>query len=282
MTARILDGKAVAAAVKAEVTTQVRDLGGSPELATVLVGDDPASHTYVRGKRADAAEVGIRSLHHEVPADVSQTELFGLIESLNADDDVDGILVQLPLPSHLDGEATVEHIDPGKDVDGLHPYNLGQLVLDRPGLRPCTPSAVMRVLDHYDIDVAGKRVVVVGRSFLVGRPLALLMSARGADATVTIAHSRTVDLAATTRQAEIVVAAVGVAGLITADYVAPGAAVIDVGINRVDGKLVGDVAYEEVAQVAGAITPVPGGIGPMTRAMLLENTVAACRARRGD
>ncbi|CAN5887376.1 bifunctional methylenetetrahydrofolate dehydrogenase/methenyltetrahydrofolate cyclohydrolase [soil metagenome] len=279
MTAQILDGKAVAAAVKDEVAAAVKDLAAVPGLATVLVGDDPASHTYVRGKRSDAAEVGIRSIHHEVPADVSQDDLIALIEGLNSDGEVDGILVQLPLPPHLDGEATVERIDPGKDVDGLHPYNLGQLVLDRPGLRPCTPSAVMRMLDHYGIDVAGKRVVVVGRSFLVGRPLALLMSARGADATVTIAHSRTVDLAATTRQAEIVVAAVGVAGLVTADHVSEGAIVIDVGINRVDGKLVGDVAYDDVAEVAGAITPVPGGIGPMTRAMLLVNTVTAARAR---
>lgn len=279
MTAQVLDGKAVAAAVKAEVTAAVEAMDHSPGLATILVGDDPASHTYVKGKRRDAAEVGIRSVHHELPADVDQAELFELIHQLNEDDGVDGILVQLPLPSHLDGEATVQRIDPGKDVDGLHPFNLGQLVLSRPGLRSCTPSGVMRILDHYGIETQGKRAVIVGRSFLVGRPLALMLSARGTDATVTIAHSRTTDLDELTRSADILVAAVGVPRLITGAHVRPGAAVIDVGINRVEGKLVGDVAYEEAVEVAGAITPVPGGVGPMTRAMLLVNTVTAAEAR---
>lgn len=279
MTAQVLDGKAVAAAVKAEVTAAVEAMDHSPGLATILVGDDPASHTYVKGKRRDAAEVGIRSVHHELPADVDQAELFELIHQLNEDDGVDGILVQLPLPSHLDGEATVQRIDPGKDVDGLHPFNLGQLVLSRPGLRSCTPSGVMRILDHYGIETQGKRAVIVGRSFLVGRPLALMLSARGTDATVTIAHSRTTDLEELTRSADILVAAVGVPRLITGAHVRPGAAVIDVGINRVEGKLVGDVAYEEAVEVAGAITPVPGGVGPMTRAMLLVNTVTAAEAR---
>ncbi len=282
MAAQILDGKEVAAAVKAEVADAVAAMGDSPGLATVLVGDDPASHTYVRGKRRDAGEVGIRSIHHEIEAEITQGDLIHLIDELNADDDVDGILVQLPLPSHLDGEDVVARIDPAKDVDGLHPFNLGRLILGRPGLRPCTPSGVMRILAYYGIGVAGKRAVIVGRSFLVGRPLALLMSERGVDATVTTAHSRTRDLPTLTRQADILVAAVGAPGLITAEHVSPGATVIDVGINRTpDGKLVGDVAYEEVASVAGAITPVPGGVGPMTRAMLLANTVVAAQARRG-
>lgn len=279
MTAKVLDGKTVAATVKAEVAAEVAMLDHAPGLATVLVGDDPASHAYVRGKRSDAAQVGIRSIHHEVAADASQDEVFDLVAALNADDEVDGILVQLPLPSHLDAEATVERIDPAKDVDGLHPFNLGQLVLDRPGLRPCTPSGVIRVLGHYGISTSGQRAVVIGRSFLVGRPLALMLSARGVDATVSVAHSRTLDLAAVSREADILVAAVGVARLVTAEFVKPGAAVIDVGISRIGDKLVGDVAYDDILEVAGAVTPVPGGVGPMTRAMLLVNTVAAAKAR---
>lgn len=279
MTAKILDGKVVAAAVKSEVAAEIATLDRPPGLATVLVGDDPASHTYVRGKHKDAAEVGMRSINHELGEDVGQDELFQLIDELNADDGVDGILVQLPLPSHLDGETTVQRIDPAKDVDGLHPFNLGQLVLDRPGLRSCTPSGVMRMLEHYGIPTSGQRAVVVGRSFLVGRPLALMLSARGTDATVTMAHSRTADLAELTRAADIVVAAVGVPRLISGSHVSPGATVIDVGINRVDDRLVGDVDYDEVVDVAGAITPVPGGVGPMTRAMLLVNTVRAAQTR---
>lgn len=279
MTARILDGKEVAAAVKAEVAEAVAGLSRQPGLATVLVGHDPASHAYVRGKRSDAAEVGIDSFHHEVDAGVSQDDLEALIERLNDDDRVDGILVQLPLPGDLDGEQAVARIDPAKDVDGLHPFNLGQLVLGKPGLRPCTPSGVLRILSHYEIPITGAKAVVVGRSFLVGRPLALLLSEKGADATVTLAHSRTRDLPDVTRAADIVVAAVGVPGLITADHIRPGATVIDVGINRVDDRLVGDVDFDSVAQVAGAITPVPGGVGPMTRAMLLANTVEAGKGR---
>lgn len=279
MKATILDGKAVAAAVKKEVSARVADMPRTPGLATVLVGDDPASHSYVRGKRNDAAEVGIRSIHHELDASASQREVEDLIARLNADDGVDGILVQLPLPGDLDGESAVEQIDPGKDVDGLHPFNLGRLLLDRPGLRPCTPSGVMRILDHYGIETSGRTAVVIGRSFLVGRPLALMLSARGVDATVTVAHSRTRDLEELTRSADILVGAVGVPRLVGAGQVKPGATVIDVGINRVEGRLVGDVAFDEVAEVAGAITPVPGGVGPMTRAMLLVNTVAAAQAR---
>jgi methylenetetrahydrofolate dehydrogenase (NADP+)/methenyltetrahydrofolate cyclohydrolase len=271
----------VAAAVKAEVAAEVAKLARPPGLATVLVGEDPASHTYVRGKRRDAEEVGMVSFHHPVPASASQEEIEALIDQLNADPAVDGILVQLPLPKGLNSEAVVERMDPAKDADGLHPTNLGRLILDRPGPRPCTPSAVMRILDHYRIDVARKRAVIVGRSFLVGRPLALLLSAKGVDATVTIAHSRTADLPAATREADIVVAAAGSPGLIRAEHICPGATVIDVGINRVGDKLVGDVDFASVAAVAGAITPVPGGVGPMTRAMLLSNTLALARGTLG-
>ncbi len=280
MTAQILDGKLVASAVKDEVASAVSRLDYVPGLATVLVGDDPASHTYVRGKRRDAEQVGIRSFHHELPATIPQDELESLIDGLNANGDVDGILVQLPLPGELDSEAIVERIQPVKDVDGLHPFNLGLLVLGKTGLRPCTPSGIVRILDHYGIETSGARVVVVGRSFLVGRPLALMLSERGADATVTVAHSRTEDLPAETSDADILVAAAGSPGLITADHVKPGAAVIDVGINRTDDGLVGDVDFDSVVERAGAITPVPGGVGPMTRAMLLVNTLSAAESRR--
>jgi methylenetetrahydrofolate dehydrogenase (NADP+)/methenyltetrahydrofolate cyclohydrolase len=280
MAARLLDGVAVAEAVKAEVIERVARLGRAPGLATVLVGEDPASHVYVRGKRRDAEEVGMVSIHHELPAATSQGDLLELIARLNADPAVDGILVQLPLPAGLDSQAVVMAIDPSKDADGLHPHNLGLLVLDQPGPRPCTPSAVMRILSHYEVPIAGRRAIVVGRSFLVGRPLALMLSAKGADATVTIAHSRTPDLAAVTSEADLLVSAVGVAGLIGAGHVKPGATVIDVGINRIGERLVGDVHQSAVAEVAGAITPVPGGVGPMTRAMLLVNTVSAAEQSR--
>lgn len=281
MTAQILDGKRSAERVKAEVSTAVSSLGYVPGLATVLVGDDPASHAYVRGKRRDAEEVGIVSVHHELPADVSQDELGELIRGLNEDDAVDGILVQLPLPGGLDSETVVTAIDPGKDVDGLHPHNLGLLVLDRPGLRPCTPSGIMRILDDHGVSVAGKTAVIIGRSLLVGRPLALMLASKGVDATVTLAHSRTAELAAVARRAELLVAAAGVPGLVTADYVSPGATVVDVGISRTHQGLVGDVDFEAVRDVAGWLTPVPGGVGPMTRAMLLANTLGAAQARRG-
>jgi methylenetetrahydrofolate dehydrogenase (NADP+)/methenyltetrahydrofolate cyclohydrolase len=279
MAATILDGKQVAAAVKAEVGSAVLGLDRAPGLATVLVGDDPASHSYVRGKRRDAAEVGIRSIHHDLDATTGQTELVDLLDSLNEDDDVDGILVQLPLPGHLDSQAIVERVDPAKDVDGLHPFNLGRLMLGRPGLRPCTPSGIMRLLDHYGIGIAGARVVVVGRSFLVGRPLVMMLSEKGVDATVSVAHSRTTDLSSVTSTADILIAAAGVPGLIGPEHVMEGATVVDVGVNRVGSGLVGDVQFEAVSQVAGAITPVPGGVGPMTRAMLLANTLRAAQAR---
>lgn len=281
MSALVLDGKAVAAAVKEEVAEVVAELDYRPGLATVLVGDDPASHTYVRGKRRDAQQVGIESIHHELSSDVSQSDLLALIGALNEDQEVDGILVQLPLPDGLDGELTVEHIDPTKDVDGLHPFSLGKLVLGKPGLRPCTPSGVMRILDHYGISTGGARAVIVGRSFLVGRPLAMIMSERGVDSTVSMAHSRTADLPSVTREADILVAAAGAPALIGAEHVKPGATVIDVGINRTEDGLVGDVDFDAVKEVAGAITPVPGGVGPMTRAMLLANTLRAAQTRRG-
>jgi methylenetetrahydrofolate dehydrogenase (NADP+)/methenyltetrahydrofolate cyclohydrolase len=280
MTARILDGKSLAARVKAEVAAEVATLGYQPGLATVLVGDDPASHTYVRGKRKDAGEVGIRSVHHELVASVPQADLDRLVATLNEDDGVDGILVQLPLPEGLDAERVVRGIDPAKDVDGLHPHNLGLLLLDRPGLRPCTPSGIMRILEDAGVEISGKSAVVIGRSFLVGRPLALMLASKGVDATVTMAHSRTTDLASVARTADILVAAVGVPRLVTADYVKPGAAVIDVGVSRTDQGLSGDVDFDSVKEVAGSITPVPGGVGPMTRAMLLVNTVEAARGRR--
>ncbi len=280
MSAQILHGRPVADAVKEEVAAVVSNLDFRPGLATVLVGDDPASHAYVRGKRRDAAEVGIGSFHYELGDSTSQNEILSLIDRLNSDHDVDGILVQLPLPHGLDGEAAVEAISPAKDVDGLHPYNLGRLMLGRDGLRPCTPSGVMRMLDFYGIGTVGVRAVVVGRSFLVGRPLAMILSERGADATVSVAHSRTRDLAELTSEADVLIAAVGVPGLITSAHVKPGATVIDVGVNRTDVGLVGDVDFESVVEVAGAISPVPGGVGPMTRAMLLANTVSAAQARR--
>lgn len=280
MAAMLLSGKAVASEVIKEVANGVADLARSghvPGLATVLVGDDPASHTYVRAKRRDAAKVGIRSIHHQLEEIPAQEELEDLVSGLSADPGVDGILVQLPLPGGLNEGRVVGCIDPGKDVDGLHNENLGRLVAELPGPRPCTPAGVMRILSHYDLPVAGKRAVVVGRSFLVGKPLALLLATKGADATVTIAHSRTVDLESLCRKADILVAAVGRAKMVKASWVKPGAVVIDVGINRTAEGLVGDVDFDEVSEVASAITPVPGGVGPMTRAMLMSNTVSAAR-----
>ncbi len=282
MSALVLDGKESARKVKSEVSAAVADLDYQPGLATVLVGDDPASHTYVRGKRSDAAEVGIQSFHHELRADIGQDELEDVIAGLNEDNAVDGILVQLPLPEGLDSERIVSSIDPAKDVDGLHPHNLGLLLLGRPGLRPCTPSGIMRMLEDNGVGVAGKTAVVIGRSFLVGRPLALMMATKGVDATVTMAHSRTPHLVEVSRGADILVAAIGVPRMVTAEYVKPGAAVIDVGISRVEDGLAGDVDFESVREVAGSITPVPGGVGPMTRAMLLVNTLEAARKRRGS
>lgn len=280
MAAMLLKGVPAASAVMKEVVAGVADLARSgyvPGLATVLVGEDPASHTYVRAKRRDAAKVGIRSIHHQLEEIPSQEGLEDLVNGLSADPGVDGILVQLPLPEGLDEGRVVGCIDPRKDVDGLHNENLGRLVAELPGPRPCTPAGVMRILSHYDLPVSGKRAVVVGRSFLVGKPLALLLATKGADATVTIAHSRTVDLESLCREADILVAAVGRAKMVKRSWVKPGAVVVDVGINRTDEGLVGDVDFAEVSEVASAITPVPGGVGLMTRAMLMSNTLAAAR-----
>ncbi|MFP5333541.1 MAG: bifunctional methylenetetrahydrofolate dehydrogenase/methenyltetrahydrofolate cyclohydrolase FolD [Acidimicrobiia bacterium] len=278
MTATILDGKAVAAAVHDEVAARVAVLverGIQPGLATVLVGDDPASHVYVRNKRRTAEKVGITSFHHELAADSTQDQVGSLLDELSADPAVHGILLQLPLPGELDGEAAVLHIDPAKDADGLHPQSLGNLVLDRPGLRPCTPSGSLRILDHYGVETEGRNVVVVGRSFLVGRPLAIMLGGKDRNATVTLAHSRTRGLKELCATADILVAAVGRPEMVKGDWIKPGATVIDVGINRTDDGLVGDVDFAEAVEVAGAITPVPGGVGPMTIAMLLSNTVDA-------
>ena len=279
MAAEIIDGKAVAAQVRQRVAAEVEELasrhGLRPGLATVLVGDDPASEVYVRMKREDSAEVGIDSYHHEPGGEVSAEDLGALLASLNADERVHGILLQLPLPNQLDDAGMTALIDPAKDVDGLHPVNAGLLVQGREGLVPCTPAGVMELLRHAGVELEGARAVVLGRSQLVGKPLAALLLA--ANATVTQCHSRTRDLAAVCREADVLVAAVGSAGLVTADMVGEGAVVIDVGTNRTDEGLVGDVDFAAVSQKARAITPVPGGVGPMTRAMLLSNTVKAAR-----
>ncbi len=278
---QIIDGKAVAVAVREEVRRAVDDVraefGVAPGLATVLVGDDPASATYVRNKRKACAETGINSIGHELPATTTQQELLQLVTDLNRRADVHGILVQLPLPPPLDAAAVVEAIDPRKDVDGLHPLNQARLVMGLPGLRPCTPLGVMRLIDETGIELKGKRAVVVGRSNLVGKPVAFLLLER--HATVTLCHSRTRELAQEVEQAEVLVAAMGKAQLIRGAWIRPQSVVIDVGINRGDdGKLVGDVEFAVARERAAHITPVPGGVGPMTIAMLLRNTVTAARA----
>ncbi len=283
MTAQILDGKALAAEIRAEVKAQVDDLqqkGVHTALAVVLVGDDPASQVYVRNKIKACGEAGIKSLEFRMPSETTQEALLAKIAELNADDTVDGILVQLPLPRQINAEAVIAAIDPAKDVDGFHTANAGALVTGKEGFVPCTPFGVMRLIEKSGADPAGKAAVIVGRSNIVGKPMALLLLA--ANATVTVAHSKTPDLGAVTRTADILVAAVGRAKLIKADMVKPGAVVIDVGMNRDEnGKLCGDVDFASVKDVAGHITPVPGGVGPMTIAMLLQNTVIAARKRRG-
>jgi methylenetetrahydrofolate dehydrogenase (NADP+)/methenyltetrahydrofolate cyclohydrolase len=272
----IIDGKAVAAKVRGEVAERVKALkarGIAPGLTVVRVGEDPASAVYVRGKRKDCEEVGIHSVEHHLPATTSQAELLSLVHRLNADAKVHGILVQLPLPKGLDERAVLDTISPAKDADGFHPFNVGALSIGIPGVpRPCTPAGVMRLLDEAGVDPRGKRALVVGRSNIVGKPMAAMLLER--HATVTIAHSRTADLAGEVGRAEILVAAIGRAGLVKGAWIREGAVVIDVGMNRLaDGKLAGDVEYAEAARRAAAITPVPGGVGPMTRAMLLVNTV---------
>jgi len=278
----LIDGKAVAAAVRDEVRVEAAAFraahGRGPGLATVLVGDDPASATYVRNKRKACADCGIESIGHELPANMSQAALLAVVAELNARRDVDGILVQLPLPSGLDAGAVVEAIDPAKDADGLHPANQGRLVAGLPGPRPCTPLGILRLLDSAGTDLKGARAVVVGRSNLVGKPVALLLLER--HATVTICHSRTRDLAGEVGRADVLVAAIGQPRFVQGAWIKPGATVIDVGTNRLaDGKLVGDVDFAAACERAAAITAVPGGVGPMTIAMLLKNTVAAARLR---
>ncbi len=282
MGARIIDGKAVAARVRAGVADGVdafeEEHDTVPGLATVLVGEDPASHVYVGNKIKACEEAGIRSFHHGLDADVSQADLLTLINNLNADDAVDGILVQMPLPDALDQDPVVAAIDSAKDVDGLTATSAGLLAQGRPNMVPCTPLGIMELLDEAATEVSGANAVVVGRSILVGRPMSALLT--NASATVTVCHSRTRDLGSVCRGADILIAAVGSPRMVRGDWVKPGATVIDVGINRTDDGLVGDVDFEPAAEIAGAITPVPGGVGPMTIAMLLRNTLGAARTRR--
>ena len=280
MTARILDGKALGARLRAGLAARIAGLPFKPGLRVVRVGEDPASGVYVRNKDRAAAEAGFDSATIHLPESTTEADLLAEIARLNADPAVDGILVQLPLPSHIRAEAAIAAVDPRKDVDGFHPLNAGRLAAGEPGLVPCTPRGVMHLLAEAGVTLRGARALVLGRSQIVGRPMAQLLL--GADCTVTIAHSRTRDLPAECRRAEILVAAAGRAEMVRGDWIAPGAVVIDVGINRLpDGKLVGDVAYAEAVGHAGAITPVPGGVGPMTIACLLENTLEAALARRG-
>jgi methylenetetrahydrofolate dehydrogenase (NADP+)/methenyltetrahydrofolate cyclohydrolase len=276
VTAKILDGKRAAAAIKSELTTRVAELrerGVVPGLGTILVGDDPGSTWYVNGKHGDCAEVGINSIRIDLPADATQAEVEEYVAELNANPECTGYIVQLPLPPHMDEHRVLELVDPQKDADGLHPTNLGWLVLGRPAPLPCTPYGIVELLRRHDVAIAGAEVCIVGRGITVGRPLGLLLTRRSENATVTLCHTGTRDLAAHVRNADIVVAAAGVPGIITGAMVKPGAAVLDVGVSRVDGKLAGDVAAN-VYDVAGWVSPNPGGVGPMTRAMLLSNIVA--------
>ncbi|MGS2647528.1 bifunctional methylenetetrahydrofolate dehydrogenase/methenyltetrahydrofolate cyclohydrolase [Streptosporangium sp. LJ11] len=281
MSARILDGKATAAKIKADLTARVaalRERGVVPGLGTVLVGGDPGSQIYVAGKHRDCAEVGISSIRRDLPESATQADVEAVVDELDASAECTGYIVQLPLPRHLDTQALIERMDPAKDADGLHPVNLGRLVhmVDAP--LPCTPYGIVVLLQAYGVPIKGAEVVVVGRGITVGRSLGLLLTRRSENATVTLCHTGTQDLAAHTRRADIVVAAAGVPHLITADMVKPGAAVLDVGVSRVDGKIAGDVA-PGVEDVAGFLTPNPGGVGPMTRAMLLTNVVEAAERR---
>jgi methylenetetrahydrofolate dehydrogenase (NADP+)/methenyltetrahydrofolate cyclohydrolase len=270
-----LDGKATRDEIFADLTRRAARLtamGRTPGLGTVLVGDDPGSQAYVRGKHADCAKVGITSIRRDLPGDINQDKLIEVLDELNANPECTGYIVQLPLPGHLDENAALERIDPGKDADGLHPTNLGRLVLNEPAPLPCTPRGIVHLLRRYDVPIAGAHVVVIGRGVTVGRPLGLLLTRRSENATVTLCHTGTRDLAALTRQADIVVAAAGAPHMVTADMVRPGAAVVDVGISRVDGTLTGDV-HPDVWEVAGHVSPNPGGVGPLTRAFLLTNVI---------
>ena len=277
MTVRILDGRATAAAIKEELRKRVAGLAAAglvPGLGTVLVGDDPGSRAYVNGKHRDSLEVGIASIRRELPADATQAQVEAVVDELNANPECTGYLVQLPLPPGLDPLAILHRVDPAKDADGLHPVNLGKLVLGEPGPLPCTPRGIVELLRRFDVPIAGADVTVIGRGITVGRSLGLLLTRRTENATVTLCHTGTRDLAGHTRRADIVVAAAGRPGLVTPDMVRPGAAVLDVGITRTEAGLVGDVA-PGVAEVAGYLAPMPGGVGPMTRAMLLANVVEA-------
>jgi len=281
VTAQILDGSATAKTIKAELTERVarlREQGVVPGLGTVLVGDDPGSRWYVNGKHKDCAEVGIESIRVDLPATATQAEVEGHLDRLNADPACTGYIVQLPLPKHMVENDVLGRVDPAKDADGLHPTNLGWLVLGKPAPLPCTPYGIVELLRRHDVEIKGADVAVVGRGVTVGRPLGLLLTRRTENATVTLCHTGTRDLAAHVRQADIVVAAAGVPGIITGDMVKPGAAVLDVGVSRVDGKLAGDVA-PDVHDVAGWVSPNPGGVGPMTRAMLLSNIVSLAEQR---
>lgn len=273
----ILDGKALAAKIKEETAKTTATLAAEgkrqPCLAVILVGEDPASQIYVRNKHNDCVTTGIKSLMHTLPKDITEDELLSLIDELNADDTVDGILVQLPLPKHLNEEKVTERISVNKDVDAFSAANVGLITLGKAGFKPCTPAGIMRLLEEYEIDIKGKECVVVGRSNIVGKPMALLLLAAGG--TVTVCHTKTADLSFHTKRADILIAAAGKADLIRGDMIKEGAVIVDVGMNRKDGKLCGDVNFEECAPKASYITPVPGGVGPMTRAMLLENTLTA-------
>lgn len=292
MKAKIIDGKAVAAEVRREIQADVEILkssGHTPGLAVVLVGGDPASEVYVRNKNRACEKAGIRSITQKYPADISEKDLLNTIEQLNNDPEWHGILVQLPLPKHIDAQKVIEAIHPQKDVDCFHPFNVGRLVIGMSVFEPCTPAGILELLHRYNIDPAGKHVVILGRSNIVGKPLAnlLVQKRAGANAIVTVVHSRAKDVAALTRQADILIAAIGVPAFVTANMVKTNAVVIDVGINRVDAdtpkgyRLVGDVAFDSIAEKAAFITPVPGGVGPMTIAMLLKNTLSACRLQTG-
>ncbi|MFZ0324846.1 MAG: bifunctional methylenetetrahydrofolate dehydrogenase/methenyltetrahydrofolate cyclohydrolase [Actinomycetes bacterium] len=283
MTATILDGKATAAAIKTDLARRVEALrlqGITPGLGTVLVGEDPGSHAYVGGKHRDCAEVGIASLRRDLPADATQADVEAVVRDLNADPACTGYIVQLPLPKGLDANAVLEQMDPDKDADGLHPTNLGRLVLGQTGPLPCTPHGMIELLRRYDVPIAGAEVTVVGRGVTVGRPLGLLLTRKSENATVTLCHTGTKHLAKHLREADIIVAAAGVPSIVTPDVVKPGAAVLDVGITRTELGLVGDV-HPEVAEVAGYLAPMPGGVGPMTRAMLLLNVVERAEAQAG-
>lgn len=287
-----IDGKAIAATIREEIRIDVERMRAErdrvPGLNLLLVGDDPASQVYVRNKGKACEEVGIRSLIDRRPSDISEEEVLDLVRSWNADPDVDGILVQLPLPKHIDEHKVIETIDPDKDVDGFHPVSAGRLMIGLPGFVSCTPAGILELLERSGVETSGKHVVVVGRSNIVGKPIAMLLAQkRTGNATVTLCHTGTQDLASYTRQADILIAAVGVPHLIKADMVKPGVVIVDVGMNRIErpdgtSRLTGDVDFEAVEPIAGAITPVPGGVGPMTIAMLLKNTLTAARGVRGE